>query len=77
MSTKHVRTIGDVFRFKCGLKVECRRCSYTQTFDGAYLVSWLGDGRLSLQTLQHRLKCSKCSAKNAKMVVLSPPPPRN
>jgi hypothetical protein len=76
MSTKHVRTIGDVFRFKCGLKVECRRCSYAQTFDGPYLVSCLHDGRLNLQALQRRLKCSKCGAKNPKIAVLSPPAPR-
>jgi predicted nucleic-acid-binding Zn-ribbon protein len=77
MSTKNVRTIGDVFRFKCGLKAECRRCGYTQNFDGAYPVSCLRDGQMSLRALQHRLKCSQCGAKNAKVEVLSPPPPRH
>jgi Zn finger protein HypA/HybF involved in hydrogenase expression len=76
MSTKHVRTIGDVFRFKCGLKIECRKCFYSQTFDGQDLIRSLKGGQMTIDALRRRLKCSRCGGKDAKVIVLSPPPPR-
>lgn len=76
MSTKHVRTIGDVWRFKCGLKVSCRRCFNTRTFDGPSICSRLKNSQIGIAELQKRLRCSRCGARDADAVVLTPPPPR-
>jgi hypothetical protein len=75
MSTKHVRTVGDLVRFGCGLKIECGNCGNSRTLDGFGVATALGTG--SLDYISRRLKCSRCGAKESKVTVLSPPPPRN
>ena len=46
MSTKHVRTIADLARFGCGLKIECGRCDNCRTLDGFGVATALGTGSL-------------------------------
>jgi hypothetical protein len=75
MSTKHVRTVADLARFGCGLKIECGACGNSRTMDGFEVAKALGTGQLAY--IARRLKCSRCGAKESKMVVLSPPPSRN
>ena len=76
MSTKHVRTAGDLVRFKCALKVECDSCHNATTLTGFDVARACG-ADVDLQSLGRRLKCSLCGAKVAKLAVLSPPAPRN
>jgi len=75
MSTKHVRTVADLARFGCGLKIECGACGNSRTADGFAVAKVLGTGDLGY--IARRLKCSRCGVKEVKMTVLSPPPPRN
>ncbi len=74
MSTKHVRSAADLARFKCGLKIECGSCGYARTFNGFDVAkAW---GTASFGSIQQRMKCSRCGAKEARLTVLSPPAPR-
>jgi hypothetical protein len=75
MSTKHVRTVADLVRFGCGLKIECGGCGNSRTLDGFDVAKALGTG--DLEYIRPRLKCSRCGAKESRMTVLSPPAPRN
>jgi ribosomal protein L44E len=75
MSTKHVRTVADLVRFKTALKVECTSCGNSRTMSGFDLAK--DCGTQDLRRLQHRFKCSLCGVKEARLTVLSPPPPRN
>lgn len=70
MSTKHVRTIADLVRFGCGLKIECADCGAAKSLDGYQVGSMAGAG--SLSAVKRRLKCSRCGAKAARMTVLPP-----
>lgn len=71
MSTKHVRTVSDLVRFGCGLKVDCMACGGGSTFDDGVACAKAGvTGDLS--TLAGKLKCSRCGAKEAKLTVLPP-----
>jgi hypothetical protein len=70
MSFKNVRTGGDVVRFRCAVRIECTDCFATRTMTG---FEWIqACGTKSLEAAQRRLKCRRCGAKKAKMVVLSP-----
>lgn len=75
MSTKHVRTVADLVRFGCGLRVDCGSCGNCRTMDGYGVATALGTG--SLAYIARRLKCSWCGAKEPKVTVLSPPASRN
>jgi hypothetical protein len=75
MSTKHVRTAADLVRFKTVLKVECGRCGNSRTLSGVDVVRLCGTQ--DLRRIGGRLKCSLCGAREARLTVLSPPPPRN
>jgi hypothetical protein len=75
MSTKRVRTVADLVRFSCGLRIDCGSCGNSRTLDGFGVARALGTG--SLETITRRLKCSRCGAKESRVSVLSPPPPRN
>jgi hypothetical protein len=71
MSFKHVRTAGDLARFKCALRIECEHCCNAVTltsFDVAKVI-----GTRDFWQLQKRLKCSLCGARGATLTVLSPP----
>ena len=70
MSTKHVRTGGDVLRFGCSVKIECTHCGSARTFSA---MDWvMAAGGKSLDAARRRLKCTRCGKKEAKLVVLSP-----
>ena len=70
MSTKHVRTIADLVRFGCGLRIECGSCGSAKTVDG-YDAAKLGGGQ-ELGALRRKLKCARCGKKDASLAVLPP-----
>lgn len=74
MSMKHVRTAADLVRFGAGLRIECGSCGNAITLDGFQVAKACGAGELA--NAQKRLKCSRCGAREAALIVLSPPPPR-
>ena len=65
MSTKHVRTGGDVLRFGCSVRVECRNCGSVREFGARDWVRVAGGG--SLEAARRRLKCGKCGKKAARV----------
>lgn len=65
MSTKHVRTGGDVLRFGCRVRVECRACGSAREFAAMDWIMVAGSG--SLDAARRRLKCSKCGKKAARV----------
>lgn len=70
MSTKHVRTVADLVRFGCGLKIECRDCGAAKSLDGFQVGGMVGAGPLA--AMAKRLKCARCGAKSAQLTVLPP-----
>jgi len=74
MSTKHVRTAADLVRFGCGLRIECGSCANARTLDGFAVAKTCGTKPFA--NILPRLKCSWCGAKEAKLIILSPPPGR-
>jgi hypothetical protein len=70
MSTKQVRTTGDLIRFGCALKVECTHCHSARTLSGNAAVKALG--LVNLRGLSRRFRCIRCGMKAAKIVVLPP-----
>ena len=70
MSTKHVRTTGDLVRFGAALRVDCTGCGASRTLTAPQAV--IAFGSAPLTQVQARLKCSRCGAKAAKLIVLSP-----
>ena len=70
MSTKHVRTTGDLARMGCSARIECSGCGAARTVSGIQLAS--AGGNIPLATLIPRLKCARCGAKGAMLTVLPP-----
>lgn len=71
MSTKHNRTVADLVRFGCGLKVDCLACGGGKTFaDGVDAAKAGVNGELC--KLAGKLRCSRCGAKEARWTVLPP-----
>jgi ribosomal protein L37E len=70
MSTKHIRTTGDLMRFGAALKVTCRDCGSAKTFSGVHAVMTFGN--VPLWHTEERLKCSRCGKRAAKVEALSP-----
>ncbi len=70
MSTKHVRTGGDVLRFGCDVRVDCRSCGATRTFAAMDWVMVAGGG--NLEAARRRLKCGQCGEKAARLTALGP-----
>jgi hypothetical protein len=58
MSTKHVRTGGDVLRFGSSVKVDCGHCGSSRTFAAMDWVMVAGGG--SLEAARRRLKWGQC-----------------
>ena len=71
MSTKHVRTFGDLVRFGCGLKVDCLVCGSGSTFATGVAAANAGV-KGDLGALAGKLKCSRCGVKEARLTVLPP-----
>jgi hypothetical protein len=70
MSTKHVRTTGDLIRFRCALKVDCTHCSSSRTLSANAAVKGLG--LVELRGGARRFRCLRCGMKAAKLTVLPP-----
>jgi hypothetical protein len=70
MSTKHVRTTGDLVRFGAALTVTCRDCGSAKTFTAIEVLQTFGS--VPLWHTEERLKCSRCKKRAAKVEVLSP-----
>jgi hypothetical protein len=70
MSTKHVRTTGDLVRFGAALRIDCRACGATRTLVARDAVAAFG--LAPLHQVQTRSKCSRCKKKEATVIVLSP-----
>ena len=70
MSTKHVRTTGDLIRFGLKLKIECGQCGSTNLLTTREIAEKMG-GSVSLAALHPRLRCSECAAHAAKLNYLS------
>ena len=69
MSYKHVGTAADLVRFGCSLR-ECTRCAAANTLTGPEVVRRCGPGDIG--AIRRRLKCQRCGAKGARLVVLPP-----
>jgi hypothetical protein len=74
MSTKHVRTAGDLVRFAIGLQVDCDGCGRSERFAAWDVAKAFGNA--PLETVRKRLKCSGCGAKKARLIVDPMPEPR-
>lgn len=70
MSAKHVRTTGDLVRFRCAARIECRDCFATRTLSAVEMTQAFGV--VPLDHAEARLKCARCGKKVAKLVVLPP-----
>ena len=70
MSTKHVRTVSDLVRFRCSLRIDCGDCGSTMTVTGYEAAKICGTG--PLEGLARRLKCARCGQKAARLMVLQP-----
>ena len=68
MSTKHIRTTGDLVRFDAALRITCGHCGSARTLSAMDAVEVLGLAPLS--RAQARLKCSRCGKKGAKLAAL-------
>jgi len=71
MSTKHIRTIADLVRFGAGLRIECAGCGAARTLSG-YEAAKLGGGAAGIAALAVRLRCARCGAKEARLMILPP-----
>ena len=65
-----LRTVADLVRFGCGLKIECGDCGAGKSLDGYDVGGLVGAGALS--AVRKRLRCSRCGARAAKLTVLPP-----
>jgi len=70
MSTKHVRTTGDLIRFGCALRVECTHCHSARTLSATAAVKGLG--LVAIKGAARRFRCIRCGFKAAKILVLPP-----
>ena len=70
MSTKHVRTAGDLVRFGCALRIECNHCAAANTMSAREVVGRCGTG--DLEAIRRRLKCARCGKKAARLTALPP-----
>lgn len=70
MSTKHIRTVADLVRFGAGLRVECGDCGSARTLDGFEAAKLVGSAKLT--GLGRRLRCARCGAKAARLMILPP-----
>lgn len=68
MSTKHVRTTGDLVRFGCALKIDCGHCHASRTLSANAAVKGLG--LAELRGAGRRFRCLRCGMKAARLTVL-------
>jgi hypothetical protein len=70
MSTKHVRTTGDLVRFGCALRIDCGHCRSTRTLSAT--AACRGLGMIDLKGVSRRFRCLRCGFKQARVMVLPP-----
>ena len=70
MSTKHIRTTGDLVRFGAALRITCGHCGSARTLSGPEAVQLFGLAPLS--HAQARLKYSRCKSREARLAALPP-----
>ena len=70
MSTKHVRTTGEILRFNCSLKVDCTDCGNSRVFEAQKAGRALGNW--PLKEMSRRFRCKRCGFKQATARVLPP-----
>ena len=70
MSYKRIATAGDLVRFGCSLRVECGACFAANTMSAIEVVQKCGTGDLA--RIKRRLRCARCGARSAQLVVLDP-----
>ncbi len=70
MSTKHINTAADLARFGASVRIECGSCGAARTLSGPEMVKACGAGSLKASAM--RLKCARCAAKDARLLVLPP-----
>jgi ribosomal protein L40E len=70
MSYKHIGTAADLVRFGCSLRIECGECCAANTMSATEVVRKCGSGDLG--KIKRRLKCARCGARAAQLVVLPP-----
>ncbi len=69
MSTKHIDTVADLVRFGASVKIECAGCGFqdaqrARNSEGLRTMKFEGD--------RPRLKCARCGAKEARLIILPP-----
>lgn len=74
MSTKHVRTAGDLVRFGVGLQVQCKGCGRSESYAAWDVARVFGSATLA--SIAKRLRCEQCGAKKARLIVDPIPEPR-
>jgi rubredoxin len=70
MSAKHIRTTADLIRFQASVRIDCRDCAAARTMTGPEVVSVCGVR--DFDSLEARLRCSRCGARSARLTVLPP-----
>lgn len=70
MSTKHIRTTGDLCRFQAAMKIDCTDCGAAQTLGGLEVFRLAGS--CDLHELAQRLRCSRCRGRSARLTILPP-----
>jgi ribosomal protein L44E len=70
MSFKNVRTVADMLRFGCSLKVECTFCGNSRTLSAVAAAKGLGDK--PLKGASRRFRCLRCGYKQARIQILPP-----
>ena len=70
VSTKHIRTTGDLMRFGAGLKIECLGCGSAKTLGGNEAARL--SGVRPLGDLQSKLRCNRCGQRDARLTILPP-----
>ena len=70
MSAKHIRTTADLVRFRASVRIDCRDCAAARTMSGPDVVAICGVS--DFDSMEARLRCSRCGARSARVTVLPP-----
>jgi len=70
MSAKHIRTTADLVRFRASVRIDCSGCAAARTLTGPEVVTRCGV--TDFDTMELRLRCVRCGARQARVTVLPP-----
>ena len=70
MSAKHIRNTADLVRFRASLRIDCCDCAAARTMSGPEVVTVCGVA--DFDTMEARLRCTRCGARSARVTVLPP-----